>query len=59
MTFLDISEALSQMSDRDREILYLTIVGFSQKEIAKRVHVSERTIYRVLQIAKIIFRAYI
>ena len=59
VAFLDISGALSRMSDRDREILYLTIVGFSQKEIAKRVHVSERTIYRVLQVAKIIFRAYI
>ena len=57
--FLDISEALSRMSDRDREIVYLTIVGFSQKEIAKRVHVSERTIYRVLQVAKIIVCAYI
>lgn len=57
--FLDISGALSRMSERDREILYLTIDGFSQKEIAKRVGVSERTIYRVLQIAKIIFRAYI
>lgn len=59
VAFLDISEALSRMSDRDREILYLTIVGFSQKEIAKRVHVSERTIYRVLQVAKIIFQVYI
>lgn len=59
VAFLDISGALSRMSDRDREILYLTIAGFSQKEIAKRVHVSERTIYRVLQVAKIIFRAYI
>ena len=59
VAFLDISGALSRMSDRDREILYLTIVGFSQKEIAKKMHVSERTIYRVLQVAKIIFRAYI
>lgn len=59
VAFLDISGALSRMSDRDREILYLMIDGFSQKEIAKRVHVSERTIYRVLQITKRIFRAYI
>ena len=59
VAFLDISGALSRMSDRDRKILYLTIVGFSQKEIAKKVHVSERTRYRVLQVAKIIFRAYI
>lgn len=59
VVFLDISGALNQMSERDREILYLSIDGFSQKEIAKRVHVSERTVYRVIQIAKIIFRAYI
>ena len=57
--FLDISGALNRMSERDRKILYLFIAGFSQKEIAKKVHVSERTIYRVLQVAKIIFRAYI
>lgn len=57
--FLDISGALNQMSERDRKILYLSIAGFSQKEIAKRVGVSERTIYHALQIAKIIFRAYI
>lgn len=57
--FLDISGALNRMSERDRKILYLFIAGFSQKEIAKRVRVSERTIYRVLQVAKIIFRAYI
>lgn len=59
VAFLDISGALNQMSERDRKILYLSIAGFSQKEIAKKVHVSERTIYRVLQVAKIIFRAYI
>ena len=59
VTFLDISEALSRMSDRDREILYLTISGFSRKEIAKKMHISEMTIYRAIQIAKIIFRAYI
>lgn len=59
VVFLDISGALNQMSERDRKILYLSIGGFSQKEIAKRVHVSERTIYRVIQIAKRIFRAYI
>lgn len=59
VAFLDISGALSRMSDRDREILYLMIGGFSQKEIAKKIGVSERTIYRVLQIAKRIFRAYI
>ena len=57
--FLDISGALNRMSERDRKILYLFIAGFSQKEIAKKVHVSERTIYRVLQVAKIIVRAYI
>ena len=59
VAFLDISGALSRMSDRDREILYLTIAGFSQKEIAKKVHVSERTIYRVIQVAKTIVRSYI
>ena len=59
VTFLDISEALSRMSDRDREILYLTISGFSRKEIAKKMHISEMTIYRVLQVAKIIFQAYV
>lgn len=57
--FLDISGALNRMSERDRKILYLSIAGFSQKEIVKRVGVSERTIYHALQIAKIIFRAYI
>ena len=57
--FLDIFGALNRMSERDRKILYLFIAGFSQKEIAKKVHVSERTIYRVLQVAKIIVRAYI
>lgn len=57
--FLDISGALNRMSERDRKILYLSIAGFSQKEIAKKVHVSERTIYRVIQVAKIIVRAYI
>nr|DAT69342.1 MAG TPA: DNA directed RNA polymerase subunit [Caudoviricetes sp.] len=57
--FLDISGALNRLSERDRKILYLSIAGFSQKEIAKRVGVSERTIYHALQIAKIIFRAYI
>ena len=59
VVFLDISGALEIMSERDREILYLSTGGFSQKEIAERVHVSERTVYRVLQIAKRIFRAYI
>lgn len=59
VTFLDISGALDRMSERDQEILYLTISGFSRKEIAKKMHVSEMTIYRVIQIAKIIFRAYI
>lgn len=57
--FLDISGALNRLSERDRRILYLSVAGFSQKEIAKRVGVSERTIYHALQIAKIIFRAYI
>ena len=57
--FLDISEALDHMSERDREILYLTIGGFSRKEIAKKMHISEMTIYRVIQVAKIIVRAYI
>lgn len=57
--FLDISGALNRLSERDRRILCLSVAGFSQKEIAKRVGVSERTIYRALQIAKIIFRAYI
>ena len=59
VAFLDISGALNRMSERDRKILYLFIAGFSQKEIAKKVYVSERTIYRVLKVAKIIFRAYI
>lgn len=59
VVFLDVSGALEIMSERDREILYLSTGGFSQKEIAERVHVSERTVYRVLQIAKRIFRAYI
>lgn len=59
VVFLDVSGALEMMSERDQEILYLSIGGFSQKEIAKRMHVSEKTIYRVLQIAKRIFRAYI
>ena len=57
--FLDISGALNRLSERDRRILCLSVAGFSQKEIAKRVGVSERTIYHALQIAKIIFRAYI
>ena len=59
VAFLDIPGALNQMSERDRKILYLSIAGFSQKEIGKKMGVSERTIYRVLQIAKRIFRAYI
>lgn len=59
VVFLDISGALNQMSERDRKILYLSIAGFSQKEIGKKMGVSERTIYRVLQVAKRIFRAYI
>lgn len=59
IAFLDISGALNQMSERDRKILHLSIAGFSQKEIRKKMGVSERTIYRVLQVAKRIFRAYI
>lgn len=57
--FLDVSGALSVMSDRDRQILDLWAAGFSQKEIAKKHNVSVGTVYRVVKIAKKIFRAYL
>ena len=57
--FLDISEALSEMSDRDQQMLNLWAAGYSANEIAKKYEVSRGIVYRVIKVAERIFRTYI
>jgi RNA polymerase sigma factor (sigma-70 family) len=46
---LDIEQALNKLDEREREILSLSLYGYSQQEIGARVGYSQRNISNVLE----------
>lgn len=46
---IDIKQALENLTGREREILSLSLLGYSQKEIGERVGYSQQNICEILK----------
>lgn len=59
VAFFDISGALIKLTDREKKILYMRVLGYTQAEIAKINGVSVGTVNRDLSMIKLVLRSYI
>ena len=46
---IDIEQALENLTEREREILSLSLLGYSQKEIGERLGYDQSQICRILK----------